>query len=251
MIAANLGFLWKGLPLTERIRRAEAAGFDAVEVHDDAQAGDLGEIRAALEAAGLPLLGLNARMGARSGCAGIPELEDEARADIDAAIAAARALGGTAVHVLAGVVPRGAKSLDTYRANLSYACERAGDLTVLIEPLSEAAKPGYLVSTVEQAAETVEAVGARNLRIMFDVFHVAQAGGEIVETYRRHAGMVGHVQIADPVSRAEPEGLGGVIAGLREAGYAGALGAEYVPSGEVEDRLGWMGEAREAMAPRA
>ena len=31
--SANLGFLWRELPLVERIRRAKAAGFDAVEFH--------------------------------------------------------------------------------------------------------------------------------------------------------------------------------------------------------------------------
>ena len=241
MIAANLGFLWKDLPLTERIARAKAAGFDAVELHDDAQ-GQVDAVREALEAAGLPLLGLNAHMGATAGCAGIPEMERQAREDIDAAVEAARALGGTAVHVLAGVVPDSAKAWDTYRANLAYACETSEGLTVLIEPLCAAAKPGYLLGTMEQAAEVIGEIGAPNLNAMFDVFHVAGAGADVVESYRRHAGIVGHVQIADPATRAEPFGLGDTVRALREAGYDGALGAEYVPSGAVEDRLGWMGE---------
>lgn len=243
MIAANLGFLWKDLPLTERIARAKAAGFDAVELHDDAQ-GQVEAVHAALETAGLPLLGLNAHMGATAGCAGIPEMERQARADIDSAVEAARALGGTGVHVLAGVVPDSAKAWDTYQANLSYACERAEGLTVLIEPLCEAAKPGYLLSTMERAAEVIGEVGTPNLRAMFDVFHVAGAGADVVESYRRHAGIVGHVQIADPLTRGEPSGLGDTVRSLREAGYDGALGAEYVPSEAVEDGLGWMEEVR-------
>ena len=260
-IAANTGFLWKSLPFTERIARAGRAGFDAVEFHDEAQNPDLGhdlaDIRAALREAGLPLLGLNARMGDTAGCAGVPGMEGQAREDIDAAIETAAMLDGRAVHVLAGKVAESEEAWEAYRANLAYASGRAaasrtgaapGGLTVLIEPLCAAAMPGYLLSSVARAASVIEWVGASNVKIMFDVFHVHGNGDPVLETCRAYAPHIGHVQLAHPETRREPplDGIGAMIAGLREAGHDGAFGAEYVPAGNVEDGLAWLAAARGA-----
>ena len=57
-IAANLGHLWKDLPLDRAIRAAAAAGFEAVETqypyaHDRAAA------QQALAETGIPMLGVN------------------------------------------------------------------------------------------------------------------------------------------------------------------------------------------------
>ena len=258
MIAANTGFLWKDRPFLERIARAGEAGFDAVEFHDEAQGHDIADVRAALRDAGLPLLGLNARMGDTAGCAGIPGEDERAREDIDRAIETAAMLGGRAVHVLAGKTEETEEAWATYRANLAYACERArasrteaapDGLTVLIEPLSSTAMPGYLLNTVARAASVIEWVGAANLKIMFDVFHVRQNGDPIVETFARYRNHIGHAQLADPESRAEPpvegdDAVGPLIAALRERGYAGSFGAEYVPAGTVKAGLGWLETAR-------
>ena len=257
-IAANTGFLWKDLPFLERIGRARDAGFDAVEFHDEAQRHDLDDVRAALREAKLPLLGLNTRMDETVGCAGIPGMEDAAREDIGVAIETARALGGTAVHVLAGKVEDSEAAWSAYRSNLDHAAKRAAaaksevaptGLNVLIEPLSVSAMPGYLLGSVAKAASVIEWVGAPNLKIMFDLFHAHANGDPIVDTFERYAPHIGHVQLADPVSRGEPAldgpfAVGALVTGLREQGYAGAFGAEYVPTGAVEQGLGWMAQIR-------
>jgi hydroxypyruvate isomerase len=68
--SANLGFLWRELPLLERVRRAEAAGFDAVEFPfpNDTPAATL---KAALAEAGLPAVAVNTRPGSREGDFGL------------------------------------------------------------------------------------------------------------------------------------------------------------------------------------
>ena len=254
-IAANTGFLWKDRSFLERIANAGRAGFDAVEFHDEAQGHDLQDVRAALREAGLPLLGLNARMGDTAGRAAIPGEEAAARDDAERAVETARALGGTAVHVLAGKVEPGEDTEATYLGNLAHAARLAEPhgLTVLIEPLSAKAMPGYFLSTVAQAADLIERSGASNVRIMFDVFHVHQAHGDggpsILDCFAAHAETVGHVQIAHPETRHEPPtdgplALGAMVQGLRTRGYEGALGAEYVPARAVEDGLGWMASLR-------
>ena len=121
--SANTGFLYKELPFLDRIRAAAAAGFDAVEFHDEAQGADPAALAAALAETGLPVCGLNVRMGETSGCAAIPGAEAQARADIDAAAAVAEATGAGAIHVLSGKA-EGAAARACLVGNLRYALGR-------------------------------------------------------------------------------------------------------------------------------
>ena len=61
-LSANLGFLWKGLPLTEGVRRAKKGGFDAVEFHAPYDV-PVEEMKAVLAETGLPVAGINTRPG--------------------------------------------------------------------------------------------------------------------------------------------------------------------------------------------
>lgn len=245
LLSANLGFLWRDLPFLERIRRAAAAGFEAVEFHDHAQATGRAALIDVLHETGVRVVGLNTSMQ-DGGLAGVPGREDHARADIDRAIATAEAIGARAVHVVAGEA-QGPAAWATYRANLHYAVARAGPLTVLIEPLSEAARPGYLLHDLDRAVAIARETGAR---VMFDCFHVEMQHGDTLARFRDCVEVVGHVQIASVPERREPTVGGGTLDGakldyatmlpaMREAGYRGAFGCEYVPATTVEAGLGW------------
>ena len=237
--SANLGFLWRDLPFLERIARAAAAGFDAVEFHDDAQAADPAALGAALAQAGLPVLCLNTSMR-EGGLAGVPGREGNARAHIDRAIEVAKAVGAGAIHVVAGEAD-GPAAWDAYRANLRYAVAQAGNTTVLIEPLSEAARPGYLLHDLDRAVAIATDTGAR---VMFDCFHVEMQHGDTLRRFRDCVEVVGHVQIAAVPGRGEPTvddrlDYPTLLPAMREAGYDGAFGCEYVARAGVEAGLGW------------
>ena len=60
--SANLGFLWTDRPLPDAIHAAHAAGFAAVECHWPYET-PAQDVRAALDASGLPMLGLNTIRG--------------------------------------------------------------------------------------------------------------------------------------------------------------------------------------------
>lgn len=252
IFSANLGFLWTELPLPERIRRAARAGFDAVEFHDEAQTADPAALSEALAETGLPVLGLNARMGATAGCAAIPGQEDSARRDIDAAAEVAARVGAGAIHVLAGRTDA-PTARPAYLANLRHALA-ATDRTVLIEPICAVANPGYHLVTVAQAAEVLAEIDHPRLKILFDWYHVATEGGAgsagAEALFAAHAGRIGHVQIASVPARNEPEPDGHpayarLIPMMQAAGYAGGFGCEYRPAGaSVEDGLGWMAALR-------
>ncbi|MCC5983485.1 MAG: TIM barrel protein [Rhodobacteraceae bacterium] len=252
LLAANTGFLWTHLPFVDRIRRAAACGFGAVEFHDEAQSADPSALAEALAETGLPVMGLNVRMGATSGCAAIPGAETSARRDIDAAAALAARLDAGAIHVLAGCTDApGAGRV--FAANLRHALA-ATDRTVLIEPICAAAKPGYFLNGIAQAAAIIDEIGHPRLKILFDWYHVLTEGTDAEAAFRAHAGAIGHVQIAALPGRSEPAPHGSppyarLIPAMQAAGYRGAFGCEYRPAGgSVEAGLGWMTALADALA---
>lgn len=246
--SANLGFLWTDRPLPDAIRAAAAAGFDAVECHwpYDLPAQ---EVRRALTGTGLPMLGLNTRRGdvaaGENGLAAIPGREAEARAAIDEAVAYARAVGARNIHVMAGFAT-GDAAQETFIGNLAYACAAAAPhaITILIEPLNRYDAPGYFLTTTDQAVRLIEAVGAANLKLMFDCYHVQLMEGDLTHRLRALMPVIGHIQFASVPDRGTPDHgevnfahVFEVIAGL---GWDAPLGAEYKPNCPTDASLGWL-----------
>ncbi|WEX08726.1 TIM barrel protein [Chelativorans sp. AA-79] len=245
-LSANLGFLWSDLPLPDAIRRAKAAGFDAVECHWPYDT-DPDGVKAALEETGLPMLGLNTSKGGAGefGLSALAGREGEARAAIRDAVEYAAAIEARAVHVMAGLA-RGDGAAAIFAENLAYACELGAPhgITIFIEPLNARDVPGYLVGTVEEAAAIVERVGRRELKVMFDCYHQQIMGGDLLHRFRRHRGLIGHVQFAAVPSRAEPDegevAFDRLLPAIAAEGYDGFFGAEYRPRAATDAGLGWL-----------
>src|SRR5690606_29291805 len=121
----------------------------------------------------------------------------------------------------------------------------ARDLTLLLEPINQRDKPGYFYSTIGEAADIIATVGAPNLKIMFDVYHVGVSEGDVTKRLERHLPDIGHVQIAAVPSRAEPDegeiAYQAIFAALDMLGYAGWTGCEYKPRGDTDAGLAWTG----------
>lgn len=257
--SANLGFLWRELPLPEAIRAAARAGFDAVECHwpYDVPADD---VRAALVETGLPMLSLNTVRGkveqGETGLAALPGREAEARSAIDQAIEYARAVGALSVHVMAGD-SAGDTARQTFLANLRYAADCAAPygLTILIEPLNRRDWPGYFLRTTDQAADIISSVGAGNLQLMFDCYHVQVMEGDLTRRLTALLPLIGHVQIAAVPDRGPPDhgevDYRHILGVLESLGYEGPVGAEYRPSGPTELELGWMDAFRGVFGSQA
>ncbi|MDN5856769.1 MAG: TIM barrel protein, partial [Actinomycetia bacterium] len=86
--------------------------------------------------------------------------------------------------------------------------------------------------------------GADNLRLLFDVYHLAVNGDDVDAAIDRAAGRIGHVQIADAPGRNEP-GTGELdidryLDRIAATGYDGWVGLEYKPSGASADSFGWL-----------
>ncbi len=246
--SANLGFLWTDRPLPDAIRAAKAAGFDAVECHWPYDF-PIGDVRAALSETGLPMLSLNTRRGdvhaGKIGLSAIPARKGEARAAIDEAIAYATAINAGKIHVMAGNA-NGADAHDTFVANLHYACNQAAPqgITILIEALNRYDAPDYFLKTTSQARAIIQEVGADNLRLMFDCYHVQLMEGDLSHRLADLYPLIGHIQFASVPDRGAPDhgelDYKHIFRVIAELGYTAPLGAEYTPDGDTAKTLGWM-----------
>ncbi|SHL21446.1 hydroxypyruvate isomerase family protein [Roseibium suaedae] len=239
--SANTGFLWKDRPFLDRILAAKAAGFDAVEFHDEGQLSDRAALKDVLVRTGLSVRGLNVRMAETSGCAAIPGMEDQARQDILSAIDLAEDIGAKAIHVLSGKTQDPA-ARDTLLTALEFASSQT-DKTLLLEPLCHARAPGYFLRHISQAASLIADAGRPNVKIMFDCFHIQAETGDVAGSYRTYKNLVGHIQIASYPDRSEPEGgeldYHTLLPGFLAEGYEGYFGCEYTPAAGTDAGLGW------------
>ncbi|CAO4175273.1 hydroxypyruvate isomerase [Methylorubrum populi] len=254
--AANLSLLFTERPLLDRFAAARAAGFAAVEMQfpyaetKQALAARLGE-------AGLPLVLHNLPPGdwaaGERGIAILPERVPEFREGVGRAIDYAGALGCRQINCLAGLAPAGtepARLRATLIENLAYAAAalKAAGIRLLIEPINDRDMPGFFLNRLTDAAAVIAAVGADNLFIQADFYHMAMMGEDLLAGLAAHRSRIAHVQIADAPGRHEP-GTGRidcatVLKALDEAGYDGFVGCEYLPAAGTEAGLGWMAAYR-------
>ena len=87
-------------------------------------------------------------------------------------------------------------------------------------------------------------VNRPNLKYQYDIYHMQRMEGNLIDTLRKHIGMMGHIQVADSPERHEP-GTGEihyahVLAALDELGYRGYIGLEYNPATSSEASFSWL-----------
>ena len=249
--AANLTFLYTELDFLDRFAAAAADGFKAVEYMSPYVA-PKEAIAEKLAAHDLTQALFNLPVGdwdgGERGIACLPDRVDEFKQGVATAIGYAKALDCTKVNCLAGI-PKGVDrdtAEQTLVENLRYAAAELGaaGITLVLEPINTRDIPGFLVATTDDAERVLDAVGSDNLLIQYDFYHMQIMQGDLVPTYERLKGRIGHVQIADNPGRNEP-GTGEinypfVLAALDRLGYDGWVGCEYKPKAGTTAGLGWM-----------
>jgi hydroxypyruvate isomerase len=249
--SANLGFLWSTLPLLERIERAAASGFKAIELQwpYDTPAQD---VKAAVARLKLTLLAVNTPMGdtsiGESGLAALPGREADFQQAFNQSLQWCIGSGAPAIHVMPGILKPGTEvqARETMIRNLQWAADQAAPhgVTLLLEAINQRDKPGYFYSKQADSNSIREACGRSNVKLMFDVYHVGCAEGDILTKLAQYMPHIGHIQIAAVPTRAEPDegevNYPNVLKRVDELGYAGWIGCEYRPRGAVEAGLGWL-----------
>lgn len=250
--AANLTLLFNEVTFLDRFALAAQAGFQAVEFlfpYDHAAE----VIRQQLDTHGLRLVLHNMPPGnwdvGERGIACHPDRVDEFRDGVAKAIRYATVLGVGQLNCLAGKAPAGVADCvlrQTLVANLKYAaqaCKQAG-LRVLLEPINTFDIPGFYVSRTAQALSLLDAVGADNAFLQYDVYHAQRMEGELAATITQYLPRIGHIQLADNPGRHEP-GTGEInfpflFEHLDRVGYTGWIGCEYKPATTTSAGLGWV-----------
>jgi hydroxypyruvate isomerase len=251
-IAANLSTLFTQLPFPERFAAAARAGFRFVEYQFPYAFGSAREIADRARAAGVQVVLHNLPAGDASkgdrGIACLPHRVAECREGVERGIEYAMAVGCPRLNALAGVAPAGVareRLRETLVENLRYAAGRfkAEGLTLLTEPINPRSVPGFLLNSSRDGIDAIEAAGADNLLLQYDLFHMQIVEGDLAKTIERLLPRIGHMQLADVPGRNEP-GTGEInfpwlLAEIDRLGYRGWIGAEYHPRGDTLQGLAW------------
>jgi hydroxypyruvate isomerase len=268
--AVNCSILFTELPLLERPAAAKQAGFDAVEFWwpwPVAVPGDVEVDRfvSAVADAGVALVGLNFAAGDMpSGDRGLvswPARSSEFRDNVDVTVGIGERLGCRAFNALYGnrVENASAQEQDELAAeNLAIAARAAqrSEGTVLVEPLSGA--PRYPLRTARDVVAVLDRAAAAgavdNIRLLFDVYHLAVNGDDVDAAIAAAAGRIGHVQIADAPGRHQP-GTGDLdldhyLDRISATGYDGWVALEYQPSGPSAESFAWLPRQQRSVAGR-
>ena len=120
-------------------------------------------------------------------------------------------------------------------------------LTLLLEPLNWRDAPGYLVSRSDDLAGIIAEIGAPNVKLLFDAYHVQIMEGDLIRRMEKHRAVIGHVQVVAgvptaPARRGQRDQLRSDLPGTRAHGYGGLVGLEYKPRGDTVAGLKWMRE---------
>ncbi len=250
--AANLTMLYNELPFLERFDAAAAAGFRGVEFlfpyafAPDEIAERLTRNRLALVLHNLPPG--NWEAGER-GIACHPNRVGEFQDGVGKAIAYAKVLGAPQLNCLAGIVPQGVTrdaARATFVANLAFAAAKlkAEGIRLLIEPINTFDIPGFFLSGTRQAIDIIDAAGADNVFVQYDIYHMQRMEGELANTIQANLARIRHMQLADNPGRNEP-GTGEInyaflFRCIDQLGYDGWIGCEYKPATTTMAGLSWL-----------
>ena len=253
-LAANLSYLFTERPFLDRFEAAARCGFRAVEHQFPYTEAPESAIRERLRAYDLQVVLFNLPPGneGERGLGGLPGREAEFREGLELALRYCRATGCPRLHAMWGVPDAEtslAESRATFVANLREAAPRAADagVTLLVEPLNHRDNPGYPLNRQADAHALVAEVGAPNVKVQFDLYHCQIVEGDVAPKLDRWVGgpdsNVGHIQIAGPPDRLEPDAgelnYAWLLPRIDALGYAGWVGCEYRPAAGTEAGLGW------------
>lgn len=242
--AANVKWLFAGLPFEQRFEAAATEGFRAVEIPNPYEQSP-SQLRRMLESTGLEAVLVNSPQGppgspTAGGAACLPGYAYEFQTGVERGLEYATEIGCSLLHVVGGRKPDGVSRVEAfaqYVRNITWAADRASStpVRVLLEMQNQRSAPGFVLRSQSEAAAVAKAVGGP-VGLLFDVFHTQVAEGDVASKFDEVRPLVDHIQIGDGPSRSEP-GTGELawsflLDRIRRSGYTGWFGCEFEPLGE-------------------
>lgn len=114
----------------------------------------------------------------------------------------------------------------------------AAGVTLLLELLnSKVDHPGNQCDGSDWGAAVVDAVGSPALKLLYDGYHMQLMEGDLSRTITRHVQRIGHIHTAGAPGRRDLDdrqeiNWRGIAGLLRQLGYDGWVGHEFIPRGE-------------------
>ncbi|RRJ83553.1 hydroxypyruvate isomerase family protein [Aestuariirhabdus litorea] len=254
---ANISLLYTEVPLEERVSRAKADGFESFEVQFPYSI-EPAEWRRQMDLHGVDCVLFNVEAGdlmqGGEGLAAVPERQASFRQAVDQALVYAQWLRPAVINVLPGRCRRAQQRdlyLSTLGENLAYAAERfsALGITTCLEAINTTDMPDFLIHNSGQMAQLLEAVGRPDVKMQYDLYHMAMMQQPLTADLGHYLDRIGHIQFADAPGRGEPGSgeldLAGLFAEIDRLGYQGWVGAEYRPTRETSCTLGWRGPSQD------
>ena len=253
-LAANLSMMFTEVDFLDRFEAAAKAGFKGVEYlfpYDYPAE----QIKEKLDQNNLTQVLFDFPAGdwdaGDRGCASFPDRVGEFQDGVGKAVEYAKVLGCERLTVLAGKATSGVSAITMHQTlidNLKFASQAVEDtnITVLLEAINTIDIPGYSVFRTNQSRAAVEAAGADNVKVQYDIYHMQIMEGDLIRTVEANLDLIGHIQLADHPGRHEP-GTGEINYGfllpqLDAIGYKGYVGCEYKPLAGTAEGLGWAKE---------
>lgn len=165
----------------------------------------------------------------------------------DETFAVARELGCRSVIALTGNERRGVPRAEQHAAIvaglrlIARSAEAAG-VTIVLEPLNKRVEtPDYFLTSSDEGAQIVHAVGSPSVRLLFDIYHQQVSEGDLSVHLEEHREIIGHIHVAGVPGRGDP-GNGEInypflMDQLRRWPYKGYIGLEYSPDGDPRQSL--------------
>jgi len=252
-VSGNLDYLYKKVApsLPDQYALAKQSGFTHVEGGMIFKY-PLSEVKAAKEKAGVEQVMMNMAddylTKGEIGWAAIPGKEKQFCEDLDRLVEYAKALNCKLVHVLAGKVEKPTpENHEVFMKNLRYALciFEKEDLYGLVEAINWVVEPGYYLDTFEKAIDVIKEINSPRLKLLLDIYHLQYCSGNLTRNLQWLVPYTGHMQISQIPGRHEPGSMGEmnydfIFKLLKELGYSGWIGLEYVPAGDIDEGLEWV-----------
>lgn len=233
--------LQKQAPFDRVLEMVAMAGYQGVELVGEFQKwtpDDRKRILGKIKALGLTV---DSMSGVKAGFSVPTESEvflDQFGAHVDAAVG----LGCPQVILLSGKRVAGladgaqrAAAIENLKRAASIAAKK--QIEIVIEPIDLLEQPECFMASVTDGFEIARAVGAPNLKVLYDLYHEQRSFGNLIEKLEQNIDMVGLIHVADVPGRHEP-GTGEIdypeiYKRLAKLKYERWIAMEYYPTGDV------------------
>jgi hydroxypyruvate isomerase len=237
--APHLSILNRELTIPQRLDLIAEHGFDATEYNGLLKhpLNEVTEIRKKMDSLGIEMGIFVANPGGWE-TAGLvdPKQRVAFLEEIKKTIEYHKVIGNKSVTTLTGPALPGV-SRSTQRRNAVEGLKRAADmlsatdLALVVEPLNHIDHPGFFMTHSDELAEIIAEVNSKNVRMLFDLYHLQITEGNLITNFRAYVNLVGYVQTGDVPGRKEP-GTGevnyrNVFKAIYDTGYRGIIGMEH------------------------